>query len=83
MGWSEEIREKFELPVELEQLLQAAEQARERWQSIKAQLDAEGLMVDGRYEGVKRINPLVSAEARARESFVRTLKALHLPELDD
>jgi hypothetical protein len=80
MSFADDIREKFNLPVELEELLRAAEQAHARWRQITEKLDEEGLVIPGRYEGVSRVNPLVAAEARARESFVRTLRALHLPE---
>jgi hypothetical protein len=80
MTFADDIRKKFDLSTELEELLRAAEQAHDRWRQITKKLDEEGLVIPGRYEGVSRVNPLVSAEARARESFVRTLRALHLPE---
>ena len=78
--WSDAIRAEFDLAAEAEQMLQAAEQAYARWKQIEEVLDAEPLTVTGRYEGMSKTNPLVLAEQRARESFVRALKALKIPE---
>jgi thymidylate kinase len=80
MTWTDDIREQFDLPTETEQLLLAAEQAQERWLEIKERLDTEGIVIPGRYANTPRVNPLVAAEARARESFLRALRALDLPE---
>ncbi len=79
-AWADTIRAHWTFGPDLEELLDAAAQARSRWLQIRALLDEQGLMIPGRYEGVERVNPLVAAEARARESFIRALRALRLPD---
>ena len=59
-------------------LFELAEQAVERWEQVRHQLDDEGLMVEGRYERVKRLNPLAGLEAQARSAAIRAIHALRL-----
>jgi phage terminase small subunit len=59
--------------------LEIGRQAWARWRQIVERLDAEGLVLPGRYRGSSRLNPLVAAETAARDAVLRVLKALDLP----
>lgn len=78
--FSDKIRKRWKLSPEEEELLDVADQARARWMQIQRELDDSTLMIAGRYENAPRVNPLIGAEARARESYLKALKALGLRE---
>lgn len=80
--FADRIRARWSLSEEEEELLLVADQARDRLAQIRAKLDEQGLFIEGRYENTPRLNPLIGAEARARESYLKALRALGLKEDD-
>ena len=75
MGW--------ELTPQHKMLVAAGRQAWVRWQQVKRLVDKQGVAIPGRYKGMPRMNPLLAAEARARESLVKILAYLDLGEADE
>lgn len=85
-AWWEEITRKYVLTAAHRALLAAARQAWGRWTEIRLLIDQQGVLTRGRYKHTPRVNPLLTAEARARESLVRILVHLDLEgegEADD
>lgn len=77
-AWWEEIAQKCVLTAAHRALLAAARQAWGRWTEIRLLIDRHGVLTTGRYKGALRVNPLLTAENRARESLVRILVHLDL-----
>lgn len=72
-GKWQEIEEEWKLDPKHQMLCTLGRQAWTRWTQLKDLLDAQGVMIKGRYGS--RLNPLISAEARARESLIKVLAA--------
>lgn len=77
-AWFDEVERRFELGPDHRALLAAARQAWSRWQEIVGRIDADGLLLPGRWGLVA--HPLLGPEARARQAVVAAVKALNLPE---
>jgi RNase adaptor protein for sRNA GlmZ degradation len=80
-AWATKIEEKYDLDASESALLEAAEQAWQRWQDLAARIDADGVLVEGRYENTERAHPLLSQESVARQAFMRALRALKVEEV--
>jgi hypothetical protein len=78
-GW-DAIQAAYALGPDHEMLVAAGRQAWRRWRQIAARIDADGLLVPGRYDGVDRVHPLLSAEVSARAALVAILNGLDLEE---
>jgi hypothetical protein len=75
----DEIERRYELGGDDKMILAAARQAFRRWAEITAIIDAEGVLVRGRYEEVPRAHPLLGAERAARNAVAELLVKLKLP----
>lgn len=78
-GW-DAIASTYALAPDHEMLVAAGRQAWRRWRQIVERIDADGLLVPGRYDGVDRVHPLLATEIAARAALVGILNALDLPE---
>jgi phage terminase small subunit len=74
--WALDLEERYDLSPSERALLEAAEQAWNRWRELVAKIDADGVLVEGRYENTERAHPLLASEQVARQAFMRALKAL-------
>jgi phage terminase small subunit len=74
------IEHDFALGPDHRMLVAAGRQAWRRWRAIAERIDADGLMIAGRYQGTDRVHPLLDAEIRARAALVSILNALGLPD---
>jgi hypothetical protein len=75
------IERDYELDPQYSMLVVVGRQAWARWVELRKLLDKTGVMVEGRFGA--RLNPLVGAEARAREGLVKILAQLSFAEEGD
>src|SRR3989304_2296109 len=73
----------WELTPQHKMWVAAGRQAWTRWQQLKRLVDKQGVTTPGRYKGTPRMNPLLAAEARAREAVVKILRFLDLGGADE
>ena len=79
--WAVTIDASYDLDATEAALLEAAEQAWQRWQDLTERIDADGVILAGRYEHTERAHPLLASEQVARQAFMRALRALKIEEV--
>ena len=82
-GLWRELERGWQLTPQHKMLVAAGRQAWARWRQLQRLVDKQGVAIPGRYKGTPRMNPLLAAEARARESLVKILAYLDLGEADE